>query len=88
MFKWLNKQGVESDKGFAVQFTGRFDVEYRADGRMLELYVESGMSNGKPAILYTSSEFKKWSTNVLEQEKAENNFREAIEFQGLVPVDE
>ena len=29
MFKWLNKQGVEYDKGFIVQKVGRFTIEYR-----------------------------------------------------------
>jgi hypothetical protein len=29
MFTYLNKQGVESDAGFVVQFTGRFTLEYR-----------------------------------------------------------
>ena len=44
MFTWLNKQGVRSDRGFEVQFTGRFDAEYREGGRIVELYVESGLS--------------------------------------------
>jgi hypothetical protein len=88
VFTWLNKQGVASDEGFALQFTGRFSAEYSADGTTIELYVESGLSGGKQAILYTSSEFRKWSNNPDEQRIAEDNFRRAMEFQGLIPIDE
>jgi hypothetical protein len=71
-----------------LQFTGRFSAEYSADGRTIELYVESGLSGGKQAILYTRSEFRKWSNNPDEQRIAEDNFRRAMEFQGLIPIDE
>jgi hypothetical protein len=51
MFTWLNKQGVRSDRGFEVQFTGRFDAEYREGGKVVKLYVESGVNGGLPCIV-------------------------------------
>ena len=87
MFTWLNKQGVRSDLGFEVQFTGRFDAEYREGGRVMSLYVESGMSAGMPAIVIDPSAFVRWddgeSVAPQQQAKMLNNFREAMEFQGL-----
>ena len=88
MFTWINKQGVESEDGFVVQRTGRFSVECRDDVKAIELNVESGLANGKPAILYSSSDFTQWSKIPHECEMAENVFRQAMEFQGLVPIDE
>jgi hypothetical protein len=85
-FRWLNKQGVESKEGFAVQFTGRFTAEYREHGRVLEVSLESGVSGGKPAICYSASCFLSWSADAAEQQRASGNFARAIEFQGLVPV--
>src|SRR4051794_12498175 len=46
MFKWLNKQSVESDRGFVVQFTGRFSMEYREGSKTVTLAVEGGFSGG------------------------------------------
>jgi len=60
MFTWLNKQGVRSDRGFEVQFTGRFDAEYREGGRIVELYVESGLSGGEPCISVEPDAFARW----------------------------
>jgi hypothetical protein len=90
-FKWLNKQGVESDAGFSVQFTGRFTCEYREGGRMIEIEVESGISCGKPSISIYRDAFAKWQvirpfheTPSDVQQRLLQNFREAMEFQGLV----
>ena len=85
-FRWLNKQGVESSEGFVVQFTGRFSAEYRENGRVLEVEIESGLSGGNPAICYSETSFRSWSSNIAEQKRASGNFARAIEFQGLVPV--
>ena len=90
MFKWLNKQGVESDSGFVVQFTGRFTCEYREGGRMIEIEVESGSSGGKPSVSIRRDAFARWGSlrafheaPAEEQARLLKNFKEAMEFQGL-----
>ena len=85
-FHWLNKQGVESPLGFVVQFTGRFTAEYREGGRVLVIDVEDGSSGGKSAICYSSMSFRAWSSNLEEQQRVATNFKNAMMFQGLVPV--
>lgn len=40
-FTWLNKQGVASDQGFALQRVDRFAYEYRETNRTLRLTGES-----------------------------------------------
>jgi hypothetical protein len=54
MFKWLNKQGVRSDKGFVVQCTGRFEVEYREEKRRISIYVEPGYLGDKFCLIINS----------------------------------
>lgn len=87
MFTWLNKQGVVSDEGFSVQFTGRFTAEYREAQRVMTLEVEDGFEGAQPCIAVGMSAFKKWDTNlplsVEEQRRISENFRRACEFQGL-----
>src|SRR5438105_2984633 len=87
MFTWLNKQGVRSDHGFEVQFTGRFDAEYREGGRVVTVYVESGMSGSAPAIVIDPAAFARWDDGDTitpeQQTQMLTNFREAMEFQGL-----
>ena len=85
MFTWLNKQGVRSNRGFEVQRTGRFSAEYRENGRVIEVYVESG--GGMPSIIIGSEAFARWNNGIPipheQQEQILHNFREAMEFQGL-----
>lgn len=87
MFKWLNKQGVESDMGFVVQFTGRFTCEYREGGRSIELEVEDGLMGDTPCINISRNAFNNWNNGVAipaeQQAKMMKNFKEAMEFQGL-----
>jgi hypothetical protein len=88
MFTWLNKQGVRSDRGFVVQFTGRFSAEYRDQGKVLKFYVEDGTVGGQPAILVDPDAFQHWDGETAtidpdEQLKMFRNLREAVEFQGL-----
>jgi len=40
-FKWLNKQGVESDKGFVLQSIDRFAFEYCEGARVMLLEGEA-----------------------------------------------
>lgn len=87
MFTWLNKQGVRSDRGFDVQFTGRFDAEYREGDRLVRLYVEDGITGGLDSIIVTPDAFTHWEDGALipikKQAEMFNNLREAMEFQGL-----
>ena len=87
MFTWLNKQGVQSDHGFVVQFTGRFTAEYRADGKIITLDIEDGLSGGLPCICLDPSAFERWDTGAAipkdEQDRLFQNLKEAMEFQGL-----
>lgn len=90
MFTWLNKQGVRSDRGFEVQFTGRFEAEYREGDKAITFYVESGLSGGLPCIIIDPNAFERWDGDPPgrrlqpeEQARLLQNFREAMEFQGL-----
>lgn len=93
MFKWLNKQGVESDAGFIVQFTGRFTCDYQEKGRILELEVESGLIGDKTCISIRRDAFVQWKGACLggespseQQARLLKNFKDAMEFQGLSVV--
>lgn len=89
-FTWLNKQGVESDLGFVVQFTGRFTCEYRESGHILEFRVESG---GGPMLDVSSEDLMKWRGPLLhgetlaqQQARIKQNVKAAMEFQGLLAI--
>ena len=90
MFTWLNKQGVRSDRGFEVQRTARFEAEYREGGKLVKLYVESGVSGGLPCIIVGTQAFARWSdgTAIDPDKQAEmlENFKQAMDFQGLSTV--
>lgn len=93
MFTWLNKQGVKSDRGFVVQFTGRFTAEYREDGKTATLSIDYGISGGLPCISVAPNAFQRWDgdppTNKITSDQRDQlfkNLKEAIEFQGLTMV--
>lgn len=91
MFTWLNKQGVQSDRGFAVQRTGRFSAEYRERGRVVTLNVESGLHGGQPCLILDPNAFDHWdgeAAKISPSQQAEmfQNVKEALEFQGLKMV--
>lgn len=88
MFKYLNKQGVQSDKGFIVQRTGRFTSEYREGEKKVTIQLDNGiLSSGKFCEIIDPNAFIKWDDDEpISQEKQKeilNNFTEAMEFQGL-----
>jgi hypothetical protein len=88
VFTWLNKQGVRSDQGFELQFTGRFDARYSEGSKVVSLYVEDGRTaNGSPCIIVDPSAFDHWDggEHIAAEQQARlfNNLREAVEFQGL-----
>ena len=93
MFTWLNKQGVKSDAGFEVQFTGRFDAEYREAGKVMSIYVESGIHDGQHCVILNPDAFDRWIGDAPgvrlpsdERERIQQNFTEAMLFQGLTTV--
>ena len=86
-FRWINKQGVESDLGFVVQRTSRFTAEYRERGRVIVVDVEAGGPSGdKGSLLYSRESLVKSFSPQSERDRVEANFREALVFQGLIPV--
>lgn len=87
MFKWLNKQGVQSDKGYVVQTIGRFEVEYREGKKRISIYVEPGYLGDKFCLIINSNAFCNWEDGVpiseLKQKEILKNFKDAMEFQGI-----
>lgn len=87
MFTWLNKQGVQSDRGFALQFTGRFTAEYREGAKTVTLDVESGLNAGMPCIILDPEAFARWDdgTPITPDRQAQlfQNVKDAMAFQGL-----
>lgn len=88
MFTWLNKQGVQSDEGFALQFVGRFIAEYREGSKVMEVEIEDGFIDGKPAVNVSLGAFKSWRDDPStlskdNQNRIAENFRRACEFQGV-----
>ena len=61
MFKWLNKTGVVSDKGFTLQGMHRYFYHYIEDDHVMVVYVEpfTDEKDGYVESIETSS-FSKW----------------------------
>jgi len=88
MFTWLNKQGVKSNKGFIVQRTGRFTAEYQEGSRKISIDLENGvLADGKFCEIIDADAFSKWddgvSISLSKQKEILQNFKEAMEFQGI-----
>jgi ferredoxin len=88
VFKQLNKQGVQSNKGFIVQFVGRFEVEYREGEKLISVYVEPGYASGnKFCVIIAPEAFSKWDDGTVvsseKQKEILKNFTEAMEFQNI-----
>lgn len=92
MFTWLNKLGVQSDRGFVVLSTGRFTIDYREGGRKIEVYVERGFTeSGKACVTIEPTAFERWDEDPhalpkTKQDELLANFTEAMEFQGLAVI--
>jgi len=86
MFKWINKQTVESDRGFVLQFIGRYRMEYREGHRKLTMHIEDGFSAGRPFVT-VNTPIESWdsgpSLSPADVERITANIKEALEFQGL-----
>lgn len=88
MFKYLNKQGVESNKGFIVQRTGRFTSEYKEGPKKITIELDNGvLTNGKFCEIIKSDAFSNWddgeSISQNKQKEILKNFIDAMEFQGI-----
>jgi len=88
MFKWINKQGVQSHKGFTVQVVGQFVIEYRDELKIISVEVEPGfLPSKKVCITIESDSFKSWDNgiNISEEKQVEilQNFKDAMGFQGI-----
>ena len=88
MFTYLNKQGVQSDKGFIVQRTGRFTSEYREGLRKITIDLDNGvLFDGTYSEIISFHIFSKWDDGVSipkeKQKEILKNFTEAMEFQGI-----
>lgn len=88
MFTWINKQGVKSEKGFIVQSTGRFTIEYREDSKTISVHVERGFLSGdKLCVNIHLDGFKKWNDgSVIQEEKQKQilqNFIDGMKFQDI-----
>jgi hypothetical protein len=88
MFTWLNKQGVQSDLGFVVQFTGRFTAEYRDRGKVVTLSVEDGLIDRQPCISVDPDAFDHWDGETAkihpaQQRQMFKNLGDAVEFQDM-----
>ncbi|MCW5590232.1 MAG: hypothetical protein KIT27_11300 [Legionellales bacterium] len=88
MFTYLNKQGVQSNKGFIVQRTGRFTSEYREGSRKITIELNNGvLPDGRFCEIIKSITFYQWDdgTPISQNKQKEilKNFTDAMEFQGL-----
>lgn len=88
MFTYINKQGVQSDRGFIVQSVARFIIEYRESDKCLSIEVESDYAPGvKPIEKISKYAIAQWDdgTPISPEQQKEilKNFTEAMEFQGI-----
>jgi hypothetical protein len=88
MFTWLNKQGVQSDRGFIVQVIDRFTIEYREAGNVISVPFEFGMSDHKVCVIVRPHAFARWDNDppnamipLEKQQEIFANFKEALVFQ-------
>lgn len=85
-FRWLNRQGVESDDGYVLQRMHRFYYHYVEGGKTLEVAVELG---GKFEEI-SSASFSKWQTphdgealSLDEQARIKANVQAALRFMNI-----
>jgi hypothetical protein len=91
MFKWLNKQAVESDHGFIVQSKSRFIIEYCEGANKVSVDVEDGRtSEGNYFVYIEPNAFQRWdgdppyvSLPSERQDQMLANFADALEFMDI-----
>ena len=88
MFTALNKQGVQSDRGFIVQWMDRFTIEYREGANKISIYAESGRTaHGDLCVVIGRGAFKRWENDspkisipLEKQQEMLSNFTDAMQF--------
>ena len=91
MFRWLNKQGVESTSGFVLQSMDRFFYHYTEADRVLQVNVEplTDVTGRYREQVYVSS-LQRWQPPFgehlipeSEQQRIRANISAALEFMGI-----
>jgi hypothetical protein len=91
MFRWLNKQGVESSSGFVLQSVDRYGYHYREGGKTMRIDVEPRRIPGGDYYEEVSEKsFSVWlpphASEVVtaeERERLRANVRDALSFMGI-----
>jgi len=85
MFRWLNKQGVESIKGFALQRMDRFHYRYSEGPKVMRVDVEPMTTE-----VIDAGSLKKWlppfevePISDADIVRIERNIDEALDFMGI-----
>ncbi len=80
-FTWLNKQGVKSDEGYALQSTGRFDWEYTEGATVIRLTGQGIHSAGRWGFAFAPG----WAPGLSAErrEAVRHNISEAMNFMDL-----
>jgi hypothetical protein len=83
-FHWLNKQGVESNRGFVVQHTGRWSMEYR-EGPHVRVF---GVGDNAFFEEINVCPFPTWTGSGDREKRWEivENIRRALLFEGATPM--
>lgn len=78
MFKWLNKQGVESTSGFTLQRMDRYFYHYIEEGRVLKIDVEPGLHHEEIGL----STVEEMPISGSERARIRANISAALKFMG------
>jgi hypothetical protein len=88
-FTHITAQHIVSSKGFEVRPGGRFAKIYKEAGREMEVPLEFGRSdNGRVCVTLWPGAFARFEEgspvlSMEEQKRIEQNFRDALDFDGL-----
>lgn len=84
-FTWINKQGVQSSEGFALQRVDRFHYDYVENGKTLRVAVDGDgiyqLYLPPDAVWEPPFEQEKLETRDLDRIAA--NMKEAMDFKGI-----
>ena len=85
----VEQDRASKDRGFELQFTGRFTAEYREGGRVTKLHLESVQVRARHGVAVSEASLQPlWmrepeASREGERRRVLKNVREAIEFQDL-----
>jgi len=90
-FEWLNKQGVRSSDGYAVQSVGRYEIEYREGSSIISIEVDPGIADsGQSCLSVNPSSFERWVDGLPIEESKQSiirqRFKDAMRFQDIEVV--